>query len=114
MDIHFLSKKPGLGPALIKTFHCLFSLQCDSACAITLTMKDDLLSNPANVSFKDLVSLCNHYFGEPRIRGSHFIFKTPWKGDPRINLQKSGKMAKPYQLRDVKKAIEKLEAQHGK
>jgi hypothetical protein len=36
-------------------------------------------------------------------------------GDPRINLQKDGKMAKPYQVREVKKAIEKLEAQkHGK
>jgi hypothetical protein len=42
------------------------------------------------------------------------IFKTPWIGDPRINLQKDGKMAKPYQVREVKKAIEKLEAQHGK
>ena len=46
----------------------------------------------------------------PRIRGSHYIFKTPWKGDPRINLQKVDKMAKFYQVRDVKKAIEKIEA----
>jgi hypothetical protein len=41
---------------------------------------------------------------------SHYIFKTPWKGDPRINLQKVEKMAKFYQVRDVKKAIEKMEA----
>jgi hypothetical protein len=44
------------------------------------------------------------------MRGSHYIFKTPWKGDPRINLQKVDKMAKSYQVRDVKKTIEKAEA----
>ena len=38
------------------------------------------------------------------------MFKTPWKGDPRINLQKIDKMAKFYRVRDVKKAIEKMEA----
>jgi hypothetical protein len=35
----------------------------------------------------------------------------PWKGDPRINLQKVDKMAKFYQVRAVRKAIEKMEAQ---
>ena len=29
-----------------------------------------------------------------------------------VNLHKEGKMAKPYQVRDVKRAMEKLEAQH--
>jgi hypothetical protein len=51
-------------------------------------------------------------FGEPRIAGSHHIFKTPWQGEPRINLQRDGKMAKPYQVRQVKKALEKLEKEH--
>jgi hypothetical protein len=32
----------------------------------------------------------------------------PWRGDPRINLQKDGKMAKAYQVRDVAKALERL------
>lgn len=77
-------------------------------------MKKGILDNPNNVTFSDLDALCRRYFGEPRIRGSHFIFKTPWQGDPRINIQKDGKMAKPYQVRDVKKAIEKLEAQNEK
>lgn len=72
-------------------------------------MSEELLANPKNVSFKDLLLLCRKYFGEPRIRGSHHIFKTPWKGEPRINIQKDGKMAKPYQVRLLKKAIEKLE-----
>jgi predicted RNA binding protein YcfA (HicA-like mRNA interferase family) len=77
-------------------------------------VKDDFLSNPLNVLFEDLVAICRRYFGKPRIKGSHFIFKTPWKGDPRVNLQKAGKMAKPYQVKSVKKAIEKLESQHEK
>ncbi len=67
------------------------------------------LDNPKNVKFKDLLNLCRNYFGEPRIKGSHHIFKMPWKGKPRINLQKDGKMAKVYQVKDVKKALLKLE-----
>ena len=74
-------------------------------------MKDkDHLENPHNVLFVDLLKICEKYFGKPRIRGSHYIFKTPWKSDPRINLQKVDKMAKFYQVKDVKKAIEKMEA----
>lgn len=83
----------------------------DSIYAIIKTMKDrGDLENPRNVLFADLLKICKKYFGNPRIRGSHYIFKTPWKGDPRINLQKVDKMAKFYQVRDVKKAIEKMEA----
>ena len=68
----------------------------------------DLLSNPSNVKFSDLLSVCIKYFGNPRIRGSHHIFKTPWQGDPRINIQKDGNMAKAYQVRMVQKALEKM------
>ena len=77
-------------------------------------MKKNALINPNNVTFDDLVAICKRHFGEPRIRGSHFIFTTPWHGDPRINFQKDGNMAKPYQVRDIIKAIKKLEVQHGK
>ncbi len=71
-------------------------------------MKKGLLSNPKNVRFEDLVRLCTKHFGQARIRGSHHIFKTPWKGDPRINIQKDGKMAKPYQIKLVTQALKKL------
>jgi len=71
-------------------------------------MNLSLLNNPSNVKFNDLLRICTEYFGEPRIAGSHHIFKTPWVGDPRINIQKDGKMAKPYQVKAVKQAIEKL------
>jgi hypothetical protein len=67
-----------------------------------------ILDNPNNVKFIDLIAICKEYFGNPRITGSHHIFKTPWAGDPRINIQKDGKMAKPYQVKMVKKAIERL------
>jgi len=70
------------------------------------------LNNPRNTTFNDLLKLCRSYFGEPRIVGSHHIFRTPWQGDPRINLQRDGKMAKPYQVLQVMKAIEKLEKTH--
>lgn len=72
-------------------------------------MDIDKLKNSKNILFKDLLNICIKYFGQPRIKGSHHIFKTPWKGDPRINIQKDDKMAKPYQVKAVLKAILKLE-----
>lgn len=67
---------------------------------------------PSSVALSDLLKLCRQHFGEPRIFGSHHIFKTPWPGDPCVNLQRDGKMAKPYQVIQVRKAIEKLEKSH--
>ena len=40
------------------------------------------------------------------------MYRTPWPGDPRVNIQDDHGMAKPYQVRQVLRAIEKLEAQH--
>lgn len=74
---------------------------------------DDLLkkarANPKNVRFKDLCHICDHYFGPPRQRGSsHRVYKTPWPGNPRVNIQNDKGMAKAYQVRQVLMAIEKL------
>ena len=66
------------------------------------------LDNPKNVKFEDLIKICIQLFGKPRIRGSHHIFKMPWAGNPRINLQRDGKNAKPYQVKAVVQAIERL------
>jgi len=65
---------------------------------------------PQNTSYNDLRTVCVHFFGKPRQSGtSHAVFKTPWAGDPRVNIQKSkGGEAKPYQVRQVLKAIDKL------
>jgi predicted RNA binding protein YcfA (HicA-like mRNA interferase family) len=43
-------------------------------------VEKDELSNPENVKFDDLQKICTKYFGSPRIKGSHHIFKTPWNG----------------------------------
>lgn len=65
--------------------------------------------NPRNVRFSDLYKVCNYYFGEARINGSHYIYKTPWQGDPRINIQEDNGKGKAYQVRQVLKAIKRLE-----
>lgn len=64
---------------------------------------------PANVRFNDLVRICEHFFGPARQHGSsHAIFKTPWQGDPRVNIQDAKGQAKPYQVRQVLAAVAKL------
>ena len=45
--------------------------------------------------FRELLKIATHFFGEPRIRGSHHIFKMPWAGDPRINLKRMGTRRNP-------------------
>jgi hypothetical protein len=70
--------------------------------------------NPRDVSYSDLCKVCKHYFGEPRQESSsHCIYKTPWQGDPRINIQNDKGKAKAYQVRQVLQAIDKLEVQNG-
>jgi hypothetical protein len=65
-------------------------------------------NNPKNVNFSDLVKVCNYYFGEPRQKGSHCVYKMPWSGDPRINIQNENGRAKAYQVRQVLEAIAKF------
>jgi hypothetical protein len=72
--------------------------------------------NPKGIRFQDLCKVCDFYFGEARQPGgSHRIYKTPWQGDPRVNIQNDKGMAKAYQVKQVLKAIERLEAErHAK
>jgi hypothetical protein len=66
--------------------------------------------NDKNVRFADLRKICEHYFGEARQSGtSHMVFKTPWQGDPRVNIQNAKGKAKAYQVQQVLKAISRLE-----
>jgi len=66
------------------------------------------------VRFADLSRVCQHFFGEPRQKGtSHRVFRTPWPGDPRVNIQNEKGMAKAYQVRQVLRAIARLEAEDG-
>lgn len=78
--------------------------------AKTSTLLRNFRNSPTGVRFKDLARVCDAYFGEPRQkRTSHRVYRTPWAGDPRVNIQNAKGMAKPYQVRQVLKAIEKLE-----
>jgi hypothetical protein len=71
---------------------------------------DGMRADPANVKFSDLERICITFFGKPRKTGSHRIFKTPWPGDPRVNIQNASGKAKAYQVRQVLQAIDKLES----
>ena len=79
---------------------------------------DDILrqmkQNPKDVRFSDLCKVCDFYFGEARQKKtSHRIYKTPWQGDPRINIQNDRGKAKAYQVKQVLLALEKLEVNYG-
>ena len=71
----------------------------------------EMRRNPKGVKYSDLCKVCDTYFGKPRQSGSsHRVYKTPWRGDPRVNIQNSKGKAKPYQVKQVLQAIERL---HG-
>ncbi len=75
---------------------------------------EQMRQNAKGVRFDDLCKVCDHYFGEPRQKASsHRIYKTPFKDDPRLNIQDDKGMAKAYQVKQVLKAIERLEAGDG-
>jgi hypothetical protein len=68
----------------------------------------ELEADENHVRFSRLLVISNGFFGKPRIVGSHHIFKTPWTGDPRINLQRDRGNAKPYQVRQVLRCLRRL------
>jgi hypothetical protein len=70
--------------------------------------------NHTGVRFVDLCKVCDYYFGTARQKGSsHRVYKTPWRGDPRVNIQNRQGYAKAYQVKQVLKALDKLEIEHG-
>jgi hypothetical protein len=65
--------------------------------------------NSKGIKYNDLCKVCDHYFGEARQQStSHRIYKTPWQGDPRVNIQNKNGKAKAYQVKQVLSAISKL------
>jgi hypothetical protein len=80
---------------------------------------DDIVAkmklNPKGVRFQELSKVCDHFFGAPRSRGtSHRVYRTPWQGDPRVNIQNAKGKAKAYQVRQVLWAIDRVENENGK
>lgn len=79
---------------------------------------DDILTqmkrNAKNVRFADLCKVCDNFFGtHHKSASSHRVYRTPWQGDPRINIQNVKGKAKAYQVKQVLMAIQKLEDDHG-
>jgi len=71
---------------------------------------DKMKLMPKGMRFNELKKVCEFYFGPPRQAGSsHCVFKTPWPGDPRVNIQNQKGKAKAYQ---VLLAIDKMELNH--
>ncbi len=58
----------------------------------------------ANVRFEEIVHLLEAKGFRMRISGSHHIFTRPGVLE-RINLQREGSRAKPYQVRQVRKVL---------
>ena len=72
----------------------------------------DLRNRTKSVRFSELAKVCERYFGEPRQKGgSHRVYRMPWPGDPRVNIQDAKGMAKPYQVMQVIRALERLETE---
>lgn len=78
-------------------------------------IRAQMRAHPVGIRFNDLCKVCDFYFGAPRLSGSsHRVYKTPWHGDPRVNIQNAKGMAKAYQVKQVLLAIERLEVQGDK
>ena len=60
----------------------------------------------ANIAFEDLCNLLLHFGFELRTRGSHHVFRKAGIAE-KINLQRDGNKAKPYQVRQVRNVIVK-------
>ena len=58
----------------------------------------------ADTGFDDLRKLLLHFGFQERIRGSHHIFVKEGI-EELINLQRDGKSAKPYQVKQVRRII---------
>jgi len=70
--------------------------------------------NPNDIRFAELCKICDLYFGEARQKSSsHRVYKTPWQGDPRVNIQNQNGKAKAYQVKQVLNARERMEVDHG-
>jgi predicted RNA binding protein YcfA (HicA-like mRNA interferase family) len=61
-------------------------------------------TSDANIKFEDLCNLLKNLGFEMRIRGSHHIFRKEGIVE-KINLQREGNKAKPYQVKQVRNVI---------
>jgi predicted RNA binding protein YcfA (HicA-like mRNA interferase family) len=58
----------------------------------------------ANIPFEDVVHLLTELGFKLRVKGSHHIFTKEGLVD-RINIQREGNKAKPYQIKQVRRVL---------
>lgn len=81
----------------------------------TLSIVNKMRHNPSNIRFSELCRVCDCIFGKARMRStSHRVYKMPWSGDPRINIQDNQGKAKVYQVKQVLKATDKWVDENGR
>ena len=69
----------------------------------------EMRANPSDLRFSVACKVPDHCFGAPRQKGgSHRIWRMPWPGDPRVNMQDDHGKAKAYQVRQLLEAIDRL------
>lgn len=61
-------------------------------------------TSDASIRFDDLCSLLESLGFEKRMRGSHHLFRKAGV-EERINLQREGSHAKPYQVKQVRNVV---------
>lgn len=79
-----------------------------------MTRRDKLIdrilrgSSDADIAFDDLCTLLTYFDFALRVRGSHHLFSKSGIAE-KINLQRDGAKAKPYQVRQVRDVIVKYQ-----
>jgi hypothetical protein len=63
-------------------------------------------TSDANIPFEELCLLLKQLGFEMRVRGSHHIFRKDGITE-KLNLQRDGNMAKPYQVKQVRIVVVK-------
>lgn len=58
----------------------------------------------ANINFEDIRSMLLHLGFEERVRGSHHIYRKQGV-EEKINIQRLGNKAKPYQVKQVREVL---------
>ncbi len=62
--------------------------------------------NDRNIAFDDLRKLLERFGFDCRVKGGHFIYTRP-DVEEIINIQPKGKLAKPYQVKQVRNVMVK-------
>ena len=61
-------------------------------------------TSDANIAFDDIRGMLLHLGFDERIRGSHHMYRKQGV-EEKINMQRSGSKAKPYQVRQVREVL---------